>query len=223
MEDGTRRVRRVLIVARSAVVRAGLESLIVETPGLELVGTASSINHYDYARLAGETEPDVALVALGADANSFDDLLVFVERAPSVAVVALDDAGASFRWPEAMRAGVRAILAREATAEEILAAVAAAAAGLVALEPGTVESLLNGGAVSQHVLRPEEQIESLTPREVEVLGLMAEGSGNKQIAHRLGISEHTVKFHVASIFSKLGASSRTEAVTLGVRRGLVML
>jgi two-component system, NarL family, response regulator YdfI len=216
-------VRRVLVVAQSAVVRAGLESLVALTPDLELVGTAPSINHYDYARLVGETDADVALVALGADANSFDGLLALLEAAPSVAVVALDDAGASSRWPEALRAGARAILAREATAEEIRAAVAAAAAGLFALEAGTVESLLNGGAEPRRVLRPEEQVEALTPREVEVLGLLAEGSGNKQIAFRLGISEHTVKFHVASIFSKLGASSRTEAVALGVRRGLVML
>ncbi|HKC74673.1 MAG TPA: response regulator transcription factor, partial [Chloroflexota bacterium] len=63
----------------------------------------------------------------------------------------------------------------------------------------------------------------LTPREIEVLGMLAEGLGNKTIARRLGISEHTVKFHVGSIFAKLDASSRTEAVTLGARRGLIML
>jgi DNA-binding CsgD family transcriptional regulator len=63
----------------------------------------------------------------------------------------------------------------------------------------------------------------LTPREIEVLGMLAEGLGNKTIARRLGISEHTVKFHVGSILAKLDASSRTEAVTLGARRGLIML
>lgn len=215
-------MKRVLVVAQSPVVRAGLESLVAATPGLELVGSAPSVSEHGDARAGGGTGPDVALVALGADANSFEGLLAFLESFPSVAVVALDDAGASLRWPEAMRAGVRAVLAREATAEEILAAIMAAAAGLFALEPEKVESLLNG-AESQYVSRAEEQSEALTPREVEVLGLMAEGAGNKQIAFRLGISEHTVKFHVASIFSKLGASSRTEAVTLGVRRGLVML
>ena len=66
-------------------------------------------------------------------------------------------------------------------------------------------------------------VQPLTPREVEVLHMLAEGLGNKTIARRLGISEHTVKFHVGSIFSKLNASSRTEAVTVGVRQGLVML
>ncbi len=66
-------------------------------------------------------------------------------------------------------------------------------------------------------------VERLTPREVEVLGMLAEGLGNKEIASCLMISEHTVKFHVSSIFAKLGASSRTEAVTQGIRRGLIML
>jgi DNA-binding CsgD family transcriptional regulator len=65
--------------------------------------------------------------------------------------------------------------------------------------------------------------ETLTPRETEVLRMLAEGAGNKQIARRLGISEHTVKFHVGSILAKLNAASRTEAVTLGVRRGLIPL
>src|SRR5262249_22163099 len=71
-----------------------------------------------------------------------------------------------------------------------------------------------------HLARPRE---ALTPREVKVLAMVAEGLSNKTIARRLGISEHTVKFHVSSIFAKLGVSSRTEAVTLGVRRGLIML
>jgi DNA-binding NarL/FixJ family response regulator len=65
--------------------------------------------------------------------------------------------------------------------------------------------------------------EPLTPREIEVLSMLAEGAGNKMIARRLGISEHTVKFHVGSILSKLDASSRTEAVTLGLRQGLIMV
>jgi len=66
-------------------------------------------------------------------------------------------------------------------------------------------------------------VEELTPREVEVLRLLADGLGNKEVALRLGISDHTVKFHISSILAKLGAGSRTEAVTLGIRRGLILL
>ncbi len=68
-----------------------------------------------------------------------------------------------------------------------------------------------------------EVVEELTPREIEVLRMMAEGLGNKEIAVRLGISDHTVKFHISSILAKVGASSRTEAVTIGIRMGLVLL
>jgi two-component system, NarL family, response regulator YdfI len=122
----------------------------------------------------------------------------------------------------ALRLGARALLPHEAETDEIVAAVRAAAAGLVVLSPAAVESILphlpaasqDGGATHG---------EELTPREIEVLSMLAEGAGNKLIARRLGISEHTVKFHVGSILGKLNASSRTEAVTIGIRQGLILV
>ena len=110
---------------------------------------------------------------------------------------------------------------RAASADEIMLAIEAVVAGLVVLHPDRVEALRRvwpGRDRSDRVVR-----ESLTARETEVLIMMAEGLGNKSIAARLGISEHTVKFHVASIFTKLKAGSRTEAVAIGVRRGLIMI
>jgi DNA-binding NarL/FixJ family response regulator len=108
----------------------------------------------------------------------------------------------------ALRLGVRGVLSFDATPQEIEAAVQAVDAGLVVLaEPPIAEEL----------------IEPLTERELELLDLLAEGISNKLIAHRLSISEHTVKTHVASIFAKLGVSSRTEAVSQAIRRGLIML
>jgi DNA-binding NarL/FixJ family response regulator len=108
----------------------------------------------------------------------------------------------------ALRSGIRGVLSLDATPQEIEAAVQAVDAGLVVLaEPPFAEEL----------------VEPLTERELELLDLLAEGISNKLIAHRLGISEHTVKTHVASIFAKLGVSSRTEAVSQAIRRGLVML
>jgi two-component system, NarL family, response regulator YdfI len=218
-------VRRVLVVAQSAVIRAGLESLIAASPGLEFAGSSSFITAEDFARQIEVSGAEVVLVELGAhDEKAFHDLLTLVDEASSVPVVVLVEVAESSQWQEALRAGVRAVLPHEATPNEIFAAVEAAAAGLVVLESAMVESLLDGATGPHGALQPtESQVDALTPREVEVLGMLAEGSGNKQIAFRLGISEHTVKFHVASIFAKLGASSRTEAVTLGVRRGLVML
>jgi NarL family two-component system response regulator YdfI len=117
---------------------------------------------------------------------------------------------------EALRSGVRGILPRDLATTEILAAIEAAAAGLVVLHPHAVEVA---------TARPVSAVamETLSPREIEVLRLMADGSSNKTIAWRLSISEHTVKFHVNSIFSKMHAGSRTEAVTLGLRQGLIPL
>jgi DNA-binding NarL/FixJ family response regulator len=133
---------------------------------------------------------------------------------PAAAVILLSDEP---QWTaEALRAGVRAILPRELTAGEIVAAVEAAAAGLAVMHPRELEALLP----SAQTARPAE---ALSRREIEVLGMMAEGIGNKEIAARMGISEHTVKFHVASVMGKLSAGTRTEAVMIGIRMGLVLV
>jgi len=123
---------------------------------------------------------------------------------------------------EALRGGVKAVLPSGLAGQEIVAAIEAAAVGLVVLDAIGAEALLRGPvAISSG--GSEALVEVLTPRELEVLQLLAAGLGNKEIASRLKISEHTVKFHVASIMGKLGAASRTEAVTLGIRHGLILI
>nr|WP_242043558.1 response regulator transcription factor [Leptolyngbya sp. FACHB-671] len=101
--------------------------------------------------------------------------------------------------------------------------VEAIAAGLVVLHPDVSDVLLQELPESNEPVHSEDLDAPLTPREVEVLQLLATGLGNKAIARQLNISEHTVKFHISSIFSKLNASSRTEAVTLGMRQGLIFI
>ncbi|HEX8906328.1 MAG TPA: LuxR family transcriptional regulator, partial [Longimicrobiaceae bacterium] len=121
------------------------------------------------------------------------------------------------------RAGL-AVLPRAATPPEIVAAVDAAAAGLLTLAPETAERLLE--AERAPVSRQPPAAEGgapLSPRETEILGLLAEGLGNKIVAARLGISEHTVKTHVTSILEKLGAGTRAEAVAIGIRQGAILL
>ncbi len=213
---------RVLIVAASAVVRAGLEALVASSPGLSVVGQAASTD-----ALLAESErvaPDVVLVDHKGEDDDFVPVLLALgegSAAPPAAVV-LTDGPAALWAAVAARSAVRAVLPREASAEAITAAVAGAAAGLIVLPASVVETLASPQPAP--VVEPSPTgVSPLTPREIEILGMLAEGLGNKIVARRLGISDHTVKFHVGSIMSKLGASSRTEAVTLGVRRGLIML
>ncbi len=224
---------RVLVAASSAVVRAGLEAVVaggdvsgVPGPALEVVGRAA--NTAALERNVRILQPDVVLYELEQHdddpMSSLEPLVGGPARSPrsGPALVVLADDPRGGWAAEALRAGVRGVLPREASAAEIVAAVTAAAAGLVALSPDLIEAILPALSAAPRALPPAPS-QALTPREVEVLGMLAEGLGNKIIARRLGISEHTIKFHVGSIFSKLNASSRTEAVTLGARQGLIML
>jgi NarL family two-component system response regulator YdfI len=198
----------VLVLSPSPVARAGLESLLRNSAGtIEVVGSAASWSEY-----SGE-DPDVIL----ADWENGDELSSEIsDGAPEAALVVMADDPGLPGIAEALRSGVRAVLSRHSSPSQIVAAIEAAAAGFVVLQPGDLDGLLVNP-------QPASLAEPLTPREVEVLGMLAEGQSNKSIAHRLGISEHTVKFHVTSIMGKLNAGSRTEAVTQGIRQGLIML
>ncbi|HEY9782325.1 MAG TPA: response regulator transcription factor [Leptolyngbyaceae cyanobacterium] len=213
---------RVLVAATDSIVRAGLESILRANPDLSVVGVASDLD--TLATLITAESPDVVLMELGLqDEEPVSEKLVALSTLTEVAIVLLGDTFQGDCITEALRLGVRAVLPRRATTEEILQAVLAAAAGLVVLHPDAIDLLL---PVLSSVTQPVDEaslVQALTPREIEVLGMLAEGLGNKAIARRLSISEHTVKFHVSSIFTKLNARSRTEAVTLGARQGLIML
>ncbi|HEX3745717.1 MAG TPA: response regulator transcription factor [Bryobacteraceae bacterium] len=199
---------KLAIAAESAVVRAGLEALVASHSGIDLAGAYPDLAAVETLR------PDVVLAAL-----SLDDLAPPADGfAPAIVLLTSERHPA---WSqEAMRMGVRALLSRDASAAEILAAVEAAASGMAVVDPRDLETLL-GANVSAAPAAAE--VHTLTARELEVLRMMAEGAANKAIAWKLGISDHTVKFHVASILAKLNAGSRTEAVTIGVRKGLILL
>ena len=214
---------RVLIVAASAIVRAGLESLVATQANLTVIGSAARLD--SLASQIEDLQPDVIVVDLEPETEDAVGTLLALSRemrSSSLIVLADDTQGA---WVgEAVRAGVHAILPREMSAEEIVAAIEAVASGFVVLQPEALDHLLQTETPVVASSPPRAAIDdALTPREVEVLRMIAEGSGNKIIAWRLSISEHTVKFHVASIFSKLNVSNRTEAVTVGIKQGLVML
>ena len=206
MTDGQGDRLRVLVVAASPALRAGLLSLLasdrqldpIVAEGVELgdAGSAPSAIVVDYT--AGEPE----------------EILSLAEAFPGTALVMIG-ADPATDGPGLSGAPV-AYLPSDVDAAALAAAVRAAASGLIVLDPTVA------GATGIHThARTGENAEALTARESEVLLLVAEGLPNKAIARELGISEHTAKFHVGSLLGKLGAASRTEAVTLATRRGIL--
>jgi DNA-binding NarL/FixJ family response regulator len=195
-------VIRVVIASPSAVTRAGLEALAASSPELQVVGSFPDLDGADVPR------PDVILTTILPEEAGAPMVLLTAEERPA--------------WTlDALRHGVRALLARDASEAGILAAVSAAAQDMAAIDARELEGLLMAAPAAA---APAANGRSeLSARELEVLRMMADGAANKIIAWKLGVSEHTIKFHVASILAKLGASSRTEAVTLGIRKGLVLL
>ncbi len=209
---------RVLVKASSAIARAGLESLLRGHRGFEVAADADSEGA---TGAAFDSPADVLLVEAAslADPTARE---AWDWAGSGGAAILLVQSAAPDRIAEALRAGVKAVLPSNLAGPELVAAVEAAAAGLVVLDGSEVGTLLRPPAVISNGASAAP-LEALTPREVEVLRLLAAGLGNKEIAARLDISEHTVKFHVASIMGKLGAGSRTEAVTLGLRNGLILI
>lgn len=207
---------RVLIAAPSAIIRAGLESLVRASPALELAGSEPGLASLQ--SVVDREQPDVVL----ADLEFPHEDAPLPELLAATAVVLLVNNPPGPWIIEALRSGVRALLPRDVSPSEMLAAIEAAAAGLTVIHPGDLQAMLPAPPRAERAA-PAGPGEALTPRELEVFAMLAEGTGNKTIAWKLGISEHTVKFHVASIMSKLNATTRTEAVAIGIRTGLILL
>lgn len=209
---------RVLVWAQSRVTQAGLEAIVEADDRFQIV------HRPDQARTllaaAQEAEPDVILLDGGdtgrgsaADA-SLDDL----SGTPVVVLAAATTRSEILRL---LHSGVRGIVLQEAPPHEITAALAAAGDGLAVVSPEILEALFPPG---EGALDDESPLpEALTPRENEVLALLAAGASNKEIAGKLQLSEHTVKFHVSTILGKLGAATRAEAVARGYRQGLIVI
>lgn len=213
---------RLLVVGPDPLARAGLALLLADQPGVSVAGQVSGealpadLEIYRPEIIVWDLgwEPDESLSHLSdALAESEGDMKPIED---SLAVVALlpDEEPAAAAWA----LGVRGLLLRQAPVERLLAAIAAVAQGLRVIEPELASGWQPAAAVPEPPLA-----EPLTPRELEVLQLLAEGLGNKAIARRLGISEHTVKFHLNALMGKLGAQSRTAAVVRATRLGLVVL
>jgi DNA-binding NarL/FixJ family response regulator len=203
---------RVIVVAPNLPLRVGLREMLSLGKDIEVVGEAGSLE--ETARLLAGT--DILLLA----APQMDDLRELAGSTPGPAVLLLSDD----RQDAGQFAGterVWGILPLDASEAELEAAIRALGEGLVVGAPSLLSEAWRRPAVVP--LNALEKTEQLTGREIEVLGLMARGLANKQIAGALGISEHTVKFHLSSIYAKLGATGRAEAVSIGTRLGLIGL
>jgi two-component system, NarL family, response regulator YdfI len=212
-------VIRVFIVAASPLARAGLENLLAARD-VEVVGSAAAMELL--ADLLTDAAPDALLLDFSGELfDAAMGSLLSSGLAADVSVVVLGDGITPAASAEALRGGIRAALPGDISPDQLVAALQAAASGLFVLHPLQASEALPAGSAPARA--PDELAESLTRRELEVLQMLAAGLSNKEIAARLSISDHTVKFHVASILSKFGAASRTEAVSLGIRRGLVLL
>ena len=213
---------RILITAEDPLARAGLATLLGDQPDCEVVG---QVTPADLSPMLDVYRPDVVLwdtgweaarSALAALRRALDGLVDFGESAPPVAVLLPDETSVAEVWS----AGARGILPRDIAVEQMVAALHSVAHQLAVIDPALAAAVIPD-RFSQDGDTPAA--EELTPRETEVLQLLAEGLPNKAIALRMGISDHTVKFHINALMGKLGAQSRTDAVVRATRRGLLIL
>jgi NarL family two-component system response regulator LiaR len=206
---------RVMIVDDHALVRSGLEAFLMVQKDLKLVAQAKS--GQQAIALCAEAQPDVILMDLLMPGMSGVDTICQIKKQFShVQCIALTSYKDEDLVQGALKAGAIGYLLKDVSTEDLANAIRSAHAGRPALAPEAAQALIHismqGPAVGA----------DLTDREREVLGLMAEGLSNPEIANRLVISKGTVKFHASSIFSKLGVSSRTEAVALALQNHLIL-
>lgn len=199
----------VTIVSPNHALRVGLREMLGSQPGITVVGETPDLDGVI------EVETEVVILASVSSAR-------LNENKSTYAVLFLTDDMEDVRKMINSPSRAWGVLSTNTTEDELAAAVHAVAEGLWVGAPGLVKSLirLNGRRASSS---DESLVEPLTAREMEVIQLMAQGLANKQIALTLGISEHTVKFHLSSLYAKLNITSRTEAVKRGIELGLISL
>ena len=205
---------RVLVADDHAILRGGLAAFLRAVDGMELVGEAS--NGEEAVQLARQLLPDVVLMDLKMPVmDGVEATRQIRASCPHTQVVALTSFIDDELVPRALQAGAIGYLIKNVSQQELDTALRRAAAGQSVLSPEATQALIDSAA------RVTPVIEALTPREEQVLALMVEGLTNLQIGKRLGITDSTTKSHGSTILAKLGVASRTEAVALALRHGLV--
>lgn len=205
---------RVLVVSANHLAQVGLGALVEQADGLEVAATVALTGGLD---AVAQLSPDAILLDAGSDGSGALALLDQLGReAPGIPIAVISDAPSVVA--EALSAGASAVISADISPAILAGALGATAAGLAVLGRDLVSSLLPAVVGGDELLRP---IERLTPRESEVLQLLARGMTNAEIGSRLEVSEHTAKFHVGAVLGKLGARSRAEAVAVASRLGWI--
>ena len=215
----------IVICAAHSVTRAGLCAMVT-MPTTQVVEQISSVE-----ALSQWLQTQHADLAVIVTTDGFETVLQIVDSLGMEddlsVLLLLDDEWieiaetASVVLSQLMSSGLVSLLPMDVSADEIRSAIAAIVSGFTVLHPAFTEALFN--QTEQSFVPTEDELEPLTPREIEVLNQLAGGLTNRAIAKTLKISEHTVKFHISAILSKLNVASRTKAVAVGIRTGLVML
>jgi DNA-binding NarL/FixJ family response regulator len=223
MGAGMTQTIRVLLADDQRVVREGLGTLLGLLEGVEVVGLAG--DGAEALALAAEHHPDVVLMDLRMPrCDGVEATRLLREHDPNIKVLMLTTYADDRSVIEALRAGARGYLTKDAGAEEIRQALQRVTSGQAAIDPAVQHHLLDALTASPHPAahtRPGPLLpDGLTQREAEVLSLIAQGLSNAEIAHRLVVSETTVKSHVNHLFAKTGVRDRAQAVTYAYRRGL---
>jgi two-component system, NarL family, response regulator LiaR len=205
---------KVMLVDDHAVVRSGLGAVLLSCDDLVLAGEAG--NGEEAIRLCEKTQPDVILMDLMMPVmDGVAATAAIRKRWPNINIIALT----SFKEKEmvegALKAGAMSYLLKNVSAAELITAVHGAVAGQARLSPEAAQVLI------QDIKQPPAPVYDLTDREKEILALMVDGLPNNAIADRLVVSQSTVKFHVSNVLSKLGVTSRTEAVSMALKHNLV--
>ncbi len=203
---------RILVADDHAVVRAGIVALLADEPDLQVIGEA--VDGMEAVALAAQLTPDLVVMDVRMPRLTGDEATArILAETPGVRVLVLTTYESDASILAAIEAGASGYLLKAAPAEELLAGVRSVAAGEVALSPAIAAQLVT------RMQQPPPPV--LTPRETDVLRLVAEGLTNRQIGERLHLGEATVKTHLLRTFDKLGVSDRTRAVTLAMERGLL--
>ena len=214
-----RRTIGVLIVDDQVLFRSGLARLLGADPRIEVVGEAA--DGAEAVRLAAKLKPDVVLMDLRMPTlGGIDATRQITEADPGVKVIVLTSIDTDKDVIKALQAGASGFALKDTEPEAIVRAVEAVMAGQQVMASQVAQRVLD---MLNGTRSPKEFYDGLTAREVEIVGLMAGGLANKQVAYRLGISEKTVRNHISNIYEKLGIYDRTAAVLYAIRKGLVEL